>query len=272
MNNNDILSVIMCVKNGAPFLSRSIGSIINQTITDWEFVICDDGSTDNTLEILKGYENIDRRITIIHNDISVGAAEARNQCIRLTKGRFIAIQDADDESDSTRFEKQLAFFDKHPEYTIVGTCWYNVDENGRKWPNDVPFEPTALDQVKGGLFMHPSWMMKRADVEKVGFYTANKYTLRSQDYHLAMKVLGAGMKMCNMHERLYNYYVDDNTMKRSLSWSRVKGLMWIRWDSYKRNHLPLWCYVYVLKPLITNLLPKSFMMRHYKKIYNNGSN
>ena len=266
--NNPKISVIMSVKNGESDLAKSIGSIQAQTMPEWELIVCDDGSTDKTLCVLKDFESKDKRIRVIHNDKSKGAAEARNQCIALTKCGIIAVQDADDESDMLRFEKQLSFMEQHPEFSIVGTCWYNVDEQGNKWPSDVPYMPSAKDQVKGGLFMHPSWMMRKEDVKKVGYYTVNKHTLRSQDYHLALKVLGAGMKMCNMPERLYYYYVDDNTKMRSLSWKRVIGNMWVRWDGYRRNHLPIWCYIYVFKPLLTNLLPKKVMMNHYAKVYN----
>ena len=131
-------------------------------------------------------------------------------------------------------------------------------------------EPTALNQVYGGHYMHPSWMMRKEDLEKVGFYTVNDYTMRDQDYHLVMKVLGAGMKMYNMSECLYYYTADEGMMKRTRNWKRVKGLMWIRWDSYRRNHLPWWCYIYVLKPLISHLIPESIMFKYHNKKFKNG--
>lgn len=113
--------------------------------------------------------------------------------------------------------------------------------------------------------MHPSWMMRKDQLAKVDFYTVNRHTLRSQDYHLVMKVLGAGMKLYNMQEYLYDYTMDERTMGRSRNWRRVKDLMWIRWDAYRRNHLPLWCYIYIFKPVLTNILPKSLMFWYYQK-------
>lgn len=271
MNNETVnvpqISVIMSVKNGADCLDKSIQSILNQTLTDFEFIICDDGSTDKTMEVLMNYMESDKRIKVLQNTQSMGLAYSLNRCIEESRSDIIARQDADDASDITRLEKQYAFVQSHPEYAIVGTCWYNVLENGVKHPVDVPREPSARDQMQRGLYMHPSWMMRKSNLEKVGFYTVNKYTMRSQDYHLVMKVLGAGMKLYNMPEKLYYYTVDSETVKRSLNWSRVRGLMWIRWDSYKRNHFPLWCYVYVLKPLITNLIPRRIMRAHYNKVY-----
>lgn len=257
----------MSVKNGSDYLYRSIESIKKQTFIDWEFVICDDGSSDDTFSILKDYREKDKRIVLLHNDKCMGLAYSLNRCIEVSKSNILARQDADDFSEPNRLERQYQFVKEHPEYAIVGTCWYNVLSDGTKAMNPIKEIPSALDQVKGGLYMHPSWMMRKDMLNKVGFYTVNKYTMRSQDYHLVMKVLGAGMKLYNLQEYLYNYTADENTMKRSRNWKRVKGLMWIRWDAYRRNHLPLWSYVYVLKPLITNLIPQKIMFKHYEKSF-----
>lgn len=261
------ISVLMSVKNGCDNLQISIPSILNQTFRDFEFIICDDGSTDDTFSILEKYQKIDNRIILIRNAESKGLAFSLNRCIANAKSNILARQDADDRSDLKRFELQYEFVSAHPEYAIVGTCWYNVCSDGNKYPVDVPKEPTAMDQVKGGLFMHPSFMMRKDMIAKVGYYTVSPYTLRSQDYHMVMKVLGDGMKMYNMNEYLYYYTADEEMMKRTRNWKRVKGLMWIRWDAYRRNNLPWWCYVYVLKPVLTNLIPKRIMFKHHRTAF-----
>lgn len=267
LNDTPLISVIMSVKNGENDLPISIKSIQNQTFSDWEFIICDDGSTDNTLEVLRKFAKEDARIRILHNDESKGLAYSLNYCIREARSNILARQDADDRSSENRFELQYAFVMNHPEYAVVGTCWYNVDDNGNVSESTVPELPTAKDMIKGGLYLHPSWMMRKNEIEKVGYYTVNKYTMRSQDYHFIMKVLASDMKLYNMPEKLYYYTADSNTMKRSRNWSRVIGLMWIRFDSYKKNHLPLSAYIYVLKPLIVNIIPEAIMNKHYKKVY-----
>lgn len=264
------ISVIMAVKNGENDLPKSIGSIQAQTLSDWELIVCDDGSTDNTLSVLNKMAEEDSRITVLHNEASQGSAQARDFCIEIAKSNFIAIHDADDTSAPNRFELQYDFMQKHPEYAIVGSGYYTVKTDGTITGEMHPkSEPTAMDQVKGGLFMHPSFMMRKDMIAKVGFYTISPYTLRSQDYHMVMKVLGAGMKMYNMHECLYYYTADEGMMKRTRNWKNVKGLMWIRWDAYRRNHLPWWCYIYVLKPVVTNLIPKEIMFMHHRKTFKN---
>ncbi len=257
----------MSVKNGADCLDKSINSILCQTFADFEFIICDDGSTDDTLDRLQAYAEQDTRIRVLHNDESKGLAFSLNRCIEESKSNILARQDADDWSDKKRFEIQYRFVEAHPEYAIVGTQWYNVSGDGHLKLSNVKALPTAKDQIKGGLFLHPTWMMRKNLLAKVGFYTVNQYTKRSQDYHLSMKVLGEGLQIYNMAAPLYFYSADDATISRSIDWKRVKGLMWIRYDGYKRNKLPLWAYIYVLKPVIANLIPRRIMVRHYKSVY-----
>lgn len=268
-NNKTVkISVIMSVLNGEQYMSKGIDSIINQTYQDWEFIICDDGSTDNTWNILQNYAKKDKRIKSIKNEKNYGLAYSLNKCIELAQSDILARQDADDESDIHRFEKQYKYMKKHPEYSIVGTSWKNIAENNKTW-NTYPIEfPQIKDLLWDGGFMHPSWMMRKKDLAKIDFYTANKYTRRDQDYHLILKLYGEGMKMCNMQEILYYYTNDSNTFLRTKKWKYVKGLMWIRYDGYKRNNLPLWNYIYVLKPLLKNILPKAITKKYYLRNQN----
>ena len=263
--SNPKISVIMSVRNGEKDLPKSMDSLLNQTFQDWELIVCDDGSTDNTLQVLNKYANRDQRITVLHNEQCQGLAYSLNYCIENAKSNILARQDADDASDVHRFEIQYPFVMGHPEYAVVGTCWYSVNENGETKEIRVPQKPSAIDQVKGGLYLHPSWMMRKDQISKVGYYTVNKYTVRSQDYHFIMKILAAGMTLYNMPDLLYYYTNDAKTRQRRQNWKRVIGLMWIRWDSYKRNHLPLWCYVFVFKPLLVNLTPPLIMSRYYNR-------
>lgn len=258
----------MSVKNGAQTLDKSIQSILNQSFQDLEFIICDDGSTDDTLNVLQSYSQKDSRVKILHNNESQGLAYSLNRCIEESKSNILARQDADDYSSLNRFEKQLPFVLAHPEYAIIGTGYYAVTYEGTVMSEHHSLqEPTARDQVKGGTFLHPSFMMRKDMIGKVGYYTVSPYTLRSQDYHMVMKVLGAGMKLYNMYDCLYYYTVDEGMKNRTRNWKRVKGLMWIRWDAYRRNKLPFWCYIYVLKPVLTNLIPKRIMFWHYNKVF-----
>lgn len=266
MNSNahiPAISVVMSVYNGEKYVTKGVQSIINQTFKDWELIICDDGSSDNTYAILEKLQQNDDRIVLLKNEINSGLAYSLNRAISIAKSNILARQDADDESLPHRFEVQYPFVLEHPEYAIVGTCWNNVNDRGEQWVTMAQEYVEARDLIWDGGFMHPSWMMRKDLLEKVGFYTVSKYTRRDQDYHLVMKIYGAGMKMCNLQEVLYNYTNDEGTFKRTKNWKRVRGLMWIRWDGYRRNRLPLWSYAVVLKPLVKNLLPEGLMKKYY---------
>ena len=91
-------------------LEKSINSILNQTYKDFEFIICDDGSTDNTLDIISNICQNDKRVRIIKNNKNKGLTYSLNHCLKYAKGEYIARMDADDESTLDRFEKQLKFF------------------------------------------------------------------------------------------------------------------------------------------------------------------
>lgn len=265
MSTSPSISVIMSVKNGASYLERSITSILNQTFRDFEFIICNDGSTDQTQIVLERFQSQDTRIVLLKNDTSMGLACSLDRCIEKAQSNILARQDADDRSALDRFEKQYPFVVDHPEFAIVGTCWYNEKADGSISQYMVPECPTARSQVFRGQYMHPTWMMRKDQIGLVDYYTANQYTLRDQDYHLVMKVLAKGMKIYNMQEPLYYYFVDENQRNRQLQWNKVKGLMWIRWDSYRRNNMPLWAYLFVLKPLLTHIAPKKWMIKYYDR-------
>lgn len=257
------ISVIMSVLNGEKYMRKGIESIVNQTFSEWEFIICDDGSTDGTWDILNEYSRKDARIVPIRNEKNCGLAYSLNKCIEVARSNILARQDADDESVLNRFEIQYPFVLEHPEFAIVGTSWKNVDESGNSWVTYPRENPIAKNLIWDGGFMHPSWMMRKDLLEKVGYYTVSENTRRDQDYHLVMKLYGAGQKMCNMQEVLYLYTNDSGTFARTKNWKRVKGLMWIRWDGYRRNHFPFWVYAVVLKPLVKNILPTCIAKKYY---------
>ena len=115
-----ILSVLMTVYNAAFFLDESISSILNQTFSDFEFFILDDGSTDDSIKIIRSYAKQDKRIKILVNKENKGEAKSRNILLKKCKTEFAAIMDADDISVKNRFQVQLNYLKKHPEIDILG--------------------------------------------------------------------------------------------------------------------------------------------------------
>ena len=125
------VSVVMAVYQGERYLEQAIDSVLSQTLTDFEFIIVDDCSTDSTPEILRRYAERDSRIRLLRNAERVRQGESANRGIAVATGEFIARQDADDASFSTRLEKQVAFMEKHPKVTLCGTHAYIIDADSK---------------------------------------------------------------------------------------------------------------------------------------------
>lgn len=113
------ISVIMAVYNGERYLCQAVESIIDQTFSDFEFIIVDDGSTDGTWDILTEYANRDQRIVLVSNKENIGLTKSLNKGLALAQGEYVARQDADDVSLPKRFEKQVELLDKQPEVVLI---------------------------------------------------------------------------------------------------------------------------------------------------------
>ena len=126
----DLISIVMPSYNTDKYIENSINSVINQTYTNWELIIVDDCSSDNTDEIIRGFDDI--RIRYVKNDRNSGAAISRNRALRLAQGRWIAFLDSDDLWRPEKLEKQLQFMKEHG-YSFTFTD-YRIKLNGRWLP------------------------------------------------------------------------------------------------------------------------------------------
>jgi glycosyltransferase involved in cell wall biosynthesis len=172
----------MSVYNGQEHLREAVDSVLDQTFADFEFLIIDDGSTDRTLEILKGYD--DSRIRLIEQE-NRGLVHSLNRGLEEARGKYIARMDADDVSLPERFSSQVAFLDAHPEIGILGTKVVYIDREGNI--ADTWQVPTLPGEIGWQLFFgtclaHPSVMMRRELVLALGSYDGK--ALHAEDYDL----------------------------------------------------------------------------------------
>jgi len=130
MNSIPLISIIMPVYNEERWLSQSIPSILNQTCEDFEFIILNDASTDNSDRIIKNYTTMDSRIRTVNNPDNYGLIKTLNRGVDLAGGKYIARMDSDDISFPDRLEKQLNFMEVNPEIHLVGTGREVIDEDG----------------------------------------------------------------------------------------------------------------------------------------------
>ncbi|MDR1385792.1 MAG: glycosyltransferase [Planctomycetaceae bacterium] len=264
------VSVIMGVYNCASTLSNSIDSLLAQTFTDWELIMCDDGSIDNTYQIAEAYAKKYPNIKLIKNEKNLGLNQTLNNCLKLAKGKYIARQDGDDESLPARFEKEVAFLDNNLEYAIVGCAKYHFDQDGI-WGLSKGIEyPIKYTFIKGTPFSHPCTMVRREAFDAVAGYTVDARLIRVEDYHLWAKMYVLGYKGYNIQEPLYMFRDDCNSMSRRNFKARWNGF-------YLRNHiirmfkLPFYYHFLTIRPLLVWCIPSLFynyLHRRYLKQMN----
>lgn len=130
MTNNKLVSIITPCYNGGKYISATINSVLSQTYEDWEMIIVDDGSADDSADIVKGFAKEDSRIILIQQE-NAGSAAARNNGIRHAKGRFIALLDADDLWDPDFLRQQLRFMNRKKTICVFSS-YRRIDEEGKE--------------------------------------------------------------------------------------------------------------------------------------------
>lgn len=188
------ISVLMSVYNGSDYLKESIESILNQTFSDFEFIIINDFSTDNTGEILTEYAERDCRIKLFNNEENIGLTKSLNKGLKLAGGKYIARQDADDISLPQRFEKQVAVLDKHPEAVLVSCDIEVINSEG----TFVKKEKRSCDPQWVSWYLmfynhiggHSQVIFRSQTAKELGGYSeAHRY---SQDYEFWCRLVKAG--------------------------------------------------------------------------------
>ena len=201
MELDNKISVILPVYNSQEFLSQSINSILNQTYKNFELIIIDDGSTDNSKEICEYFSKKDNRVIFIDNDHQ-GLTKSLNKGLEIAKGKFIARQDADDVSLPERFEKQINWFLKDEGRVLCGTnCKILNEDNSYKNNKSLKFTNSGIiKKLKySNCFVHSSTMFLRNSSQNLGNYDENlEY---AQDYDLWWKLTTLG-EVGNLNEKL----------------------------------------------------------------------
>ena len=246
---NDLVSIIMPSYNTGKFIRATIESVLAQTYSNWELILVDDCSTDDTDDIVKAYLS-DQRIRYIKNETNSGAAVSRNRALREAKGKWIAFLDSDDLWESTKLEKQIAFMENH-DYHFSYTNYIEIDE--KSIPNGK--HVTGPKRItKHGMYNY-CWMgclTVMYDVETVGLIQIEDIK-KNNDYAMWLKVC----KKANC------YLLDENLAryrKRSGSISNHGYMMLIKWhyvlyhEAEKKN--PISSVVLTARNLLFGVIKK----------------
>lgn len=187
------LSVIMTTYNNQDTIQQVIESILNQTFSDFEFIIVNDGSTDKTQEIIRSYQKRDKRIGLINQE-NLGVTKSLNKALMMAKGEYVARQDADDISLPRRFKEQVRFLEDNNDIGFTGCSFEIIDKNG-KFLNFVYIKnnPKKIRSrlIIYNIFCHGSTIFRRDILEKAGGY--REFFKYSQDYDLYLRMIELSM-------------------------------------------------------------------------------
>lgn len=219
----------MSVYNNARYIAASIESILSQTFGDFEFLIVDDGSTDGSSDIIQKFARLDRRIHVIRQP-NRGLVPSLNLLIEMARAPLLARMDGDDISLPKRFERQLEFLEANPDYGVVGTSTYDVNEDGRlaEHHDRYPFDHEGFVQEleRWSPLCHSSVMMRRDIVRAHGGY--RQAYRHCEDYDLWLR-LSLHTRLCSIPEQLLQYRrsPDQVTRRYALQQQQGAAIAWL---------------------------------------------
>lgn len=208
------VTVLMPVYNAGQYIEEAMKSILSQTFRNYEFLIINDGSTDNSPDVIRKFS--DTRIRFVENESNMRLSGTLNKGIRLARGEYIARMDADDISLPTRFEKQVGFLDQNPDVALCGT-WYSVFGTTRKMTHRLP---TSQKEIECYLLFNPSFGHPTVMFRKSAFVTRElwfdeEYT-PAEDYNCWVRFVEHA-RLANIPEVLLMYRTHGHQMTQPSS-------------------------------------------------------
>ncbi len=263
---NPKVSVIMSVYNGAEYLREAIDSILNQTFSDFEFLIVDDCSNDNSPQILEEYVKKDNRVRIITNEFNLGLTKNLNTAIRQAKGEYIARFDCDDVSLPERFVEQVNYLNEHPRCGVV-SMWADIIDGSGKHTRTIKY-PTNDNDLRKALisynpFFHPGIMLRREVFDTVGFY--DESWRFAQDYELYFRI-AKKYELANIPKILLNYRETGGSITGSKNKLQVGFVLKAKKKAIREGQYSKWNYIHLIRSYIAWILPVKFK-KIIKKIF-----
>ncbi len=200
--NQPLVSVILPFLNGGPAFAPALRSILEQSYSNWELLLCDDGSSDGSLELAQSLR--DPRITVWSDGQRKGLAGRLNECLDRSQGDLVARMDADDVSYPHRLRDQVAFLSSRPDIDVVGCRMLIFDEEGRplgKRPVPLEHDQIVADPASGFGLAHPTWLARAT------WYQRHRYdptALRFEDVELLYRAR-RNSRFANLPQLLYGY-------------------------------------------------------------------
>ncbi len=222
-----LVSIITPAYNAEAYIAETIASVLAQTYTNWEMLIVNDCSQDNTAEIVQSYAAKDKRIKLINLKQNSGAAAARNTAIQNAKGRYIAFLDSDDLWKKEKLQKQIEFMQQNG-YAFTYTSYEHFKEVKENIQNQVQI-PKSLNYkqaLKGNKIGCLTVMLDRKQIANIHFTTQ-----KHEDYILWLNILKQGITAYGMQESLALYRTGNS---KSVSSNKLQSALWT-WNVYRNS-------------------------------------
>ena len=250
------ISVIMGVYNqwNREALRDAVISILNQTFSDFEFIIYDDGSDAEVAMYIKELKALDERIVLLGKEENHGLAFSLNACIAAARGEYVARMDADDIALPERLQVQYEFMEQHREYDWCGCNAELFDEDGVWGNRKMPQKPTEQEYLPYSPFIHPTVMYRRRLFEKSEGYQVSPETLRCEDYEIFMRLYQQGYRGYNLQQTLFRYREDKSSFRKRKFKYRLQEAR-LRYRNFKAMQLLPEAWPYVIRPIIGGLIP-----------------
>jgi len=255
-----LVSVVMSVYNGEKYLREAIESILNQTLVDFEFIIINDGSSDDTLKIIKSYS--DPRIVLISRK-NKGLVVSLNEGIQKSRGKYIARMDADDVSMAKRLERQVRFLELNPKAVLCGTSFIEIDEVGNRIQDiDVPTTNDLICQELTArcTFAHGSTLFLRSSAISAGLYRAKDYP--AEDYALWLRLSRLG-EVGNLSNKLFQYRIVSQSISRTNNAEQIKKAKSVQEKARSIYPFLLWRQPIIWAKLSNEKRGRLYINHHY---------
>ena len=248
------MSVVLAVRDGMPWIGEAVRSVLDQTLSDLELVVIDDGSTDDTPQTLASV--VDARLRVARR-AQLGLTRSLNEGVALARAPLIARLDADDVAAPERLARQVAFLDAHPEIGLLGTGAREVDATGREVSRLTPPATDAEIRcalIRRNVFVHSSVTMRRQALAGAGGYDATFPV--AQDYDLWLRMARV-TRLANLPEPLVTRRLLPDRVSARREADRLRAEARVRWRELRAGRYPAWCVVFAVRPTLALALPAS---------------
>lgn len=254
-----MVSILMgtnCCAEKLDALKLAVSSILKQSYSDFEFLICETDASDAAKKYLELIE--DSRVRVITNKESKTLAQKLNCCLFQARGSVIVRMDDDDISDSTRIEKQITFLQTHTSIDFLGCNVVFDDKCGYTSVRTFPPFPSPKDFLHIMPFIHPTLCFRKEVLLAVGGYRESIWCDGCEDYDLLLRLYEHGFQGANLQEVLFNYSVQNNLYKNKRYFIRINEAVTRFQRFYALGMFPQ-AIPYVFRPLIVGLIPSSIL-------------